>query len=198
MYTVTNRYPYSQIFRPLDANGEPIEDLGGDQHEEPTWRRFNYIRNSAVAVVDAYNGDVFFYITNPNDPLIQAYAHHYPELFLPVERMPAEIRDHLRYPDYLTWVQASMFAHYHVRDPIVFVTGGDAWKLPRELFHSEELQPMMPYYLVLRLPDSPRPEFVNMLPFSPPATTKRLAAWLVVSSDPERYGADAGLRALPR
>jgi hypothetical protein len=187
-YTVSNRYPYAQSFRPLDPNGKPIEDLGGDFFTEPDLKRFNYIRNAAVAVVDPYNGDVFLYVTDPTDPLMQVYMSLFPELFLPIEDLPDEIRTHLRYPDYLTWVQASVYALYHVNDPVIFLTGGDAWKLPRELFHSNALTPMMPYYSVLTLPGANEPEFVTILPFSPPATTKRLTAWLVSRSDREHYG----------
>jgi len=187
-YTVSNRYPYAQPFRPLDANGKPIDDLGGDFATEPDLKKFNYIRNAAVAVVDPYNGDVFLYVTDPHDPLMQVYLSLFPELFLPVEEMPEEIRLHLRYPDYLTWVQASVYALYHVTDPVLFITGGDAWKLPRELFHSTALTPMLPYYTVLTLPGFDKPEFVTVLPFTPPATTKRLTAWLVSRSDGDHYG----------
>ncbi|MDA1192571.1 MAG: UPF0182 family protein [Candidatus Poribacteria bacterium] len=188
LYTVSRRYPYAQIHRALDANGDPIDNLGGDPHDEPDFEKFNYIRNSAVAVVDPYDGDVRFFVTNPDDPLIKMYVHDFPELFQPMSQMPDELRTHLRYPDYLQWVQASMYALYHVEDPVVFITGGDAWKLPRELFHTNTLQPMMPYYTVLKLPDSERSEFVSVLPFAPPATTKRLTAWLVAGSDGDQYG----------
>ena len=43
-YVINGNYPYS----------EP--------HKHPEYGRFNYIRNAAVTVVDAYNGDVNFYI----------------------------------------------------------------------------------------------------------------------------------------
>lgn len=196
-YTVSNRYPHAQPFRPLDPNGKPIDDLGGDFFTEPDLERFNYIRNAGVAVVDPYNGDVFLYVTDREDPFMQVYMWLFPELFLPIEEMPSEIRRHLRYPDYLTWVQASIYALYHVNDPVVFISGGDAWKLPREIFHSNALTPMMPYFTVLTLPGSDRPEFVTILPFAPPATTKRLAAWLVARSDGEQYG-DVRCYILPR
>lgn len=196
-YTVSNRYPHAQPFRPLDPAGKPIEDLGGEFFTEPDLERFNYIRNAAVAVVDPYNGDVFLYVTDRDDPFMQVYTWLFPELFLPIEEMPSEIRRHLRYPDYLTWVQASVYALYHVHDPVVFISGGDAWKLPRELFHSNALTPMMPYFTVLTLPGSDRPEFVTILPFAPPATTKRLVAWLVARSDGEHYG-DVRCYVLPR
>ncbi|MBM3214786.1 hypothetical protein FJZ36_07725 [Candidatus Poribacteria bacterium] len=187
-YTVSTRYPYSQPFRALDTTGKPVNDLGGDYHTEPDLKRFNYIRNSAVAVIDAYHGSVYIYATDVNDPMIQMYMHLFPQVFTPMDDMPEEVRTHLRFPDYLTWVQSSVYALYHVQDPVIFITGGDAWKLPRELFHSNGLQPMMPYYTVLTLPGMSKPEFVSVLPFAPPATTKRLTAWIVARSDREHYG----------
>ena len=35
----------------------------------------NYIRNSVIATVDAYSGDVNFYIKDANDPIINGYAN---------------------------------------------------------------------------------------------------------------------------
>ena len=188
LYTTTNHYPYAAPLVPRDADGARIRDLGGPNHDEPDLRRLNYIRNSAVAVVDAYNGDVRFYFTDDDDPLLAVYRHHFPELFSPIKAMPDELRSHLRYPDYMLWAQASVYATYHVQDPVIFITGGDAWKLPRELFHSDELQPMMPYYTVMDMPGDAGPEFVSVIPFAPPATTKRLTAWLVAGSDRDNYG----------
>jgi uncharacterized membrane protein (UPF0182 family) len=189
LYTISKNYPYAQAYRQLDTKGVPIGDLGGELADEPDLRRFNYVRNAAVAVIDPYEGDVFFYVTDKRDPLMRVYMRFFPELFQDAEKMPEEIRSHLRYPDWLTWVQGSMYALYHVEDPVIFVTGGDAWKLPQEKFHSDTLQPMLPYYTVLTLPGEDTPEFVSVLPFSPPATTKRLTAWLVARSDGDNYGA---------
>lgn len=187
LYTTTDHFPYAMPFEPRDENNARIRDLGGDIHDEPDFRRLNYIRNSAVAVVDAYNGAVRFYVTDEDDPLITVYRSHYPELFSPVDEMPTELRAHLRYPDYMLWAQAAMYTTYHVEDPIVFRTDGDAWRLPRELFHSDELQPMMPHYTVMNVPGRGE-EFVGVMPFVPFATTQRLAAWLVAGSDGDNYG----------
>ncbi|MDH3446001.1 MAG: UPF0182 family protein, partial [Deltaproteobacteria bacterium] len=49
-YMTSDRYPYS----------------------EPAGRMGNYIRNSVKAVVDAYDGTVRFYISDPEDPIISA------------------------------------------------------------------------------------------------------------------------------
>src|SRR5208282_5761628 len=45
--------------------------------------RFNYIRNSVKATVDAYDGEVKMYVFDAEDPLIQAYQRLFPGLFTP-------------------------------------------------------------------------------------------------------------------
>ena len=58
----------------------------------------NYVRNSVKAVVDAYSGEVTFYVVDDQDPILAAWRSAFPNLFTPVEQMPAELREHLRYP----------------------------------------------------------------------------------------------------
>ncbi len=199
VYTVSNRFPYSERRRALDIVGDPIYDLGGTSHKEPTFKGYNYIRNSAVAVVDPYNGDVFFYVTDPHDPLMEMYQHRFAELFHDIEEMPSEIKKHLRYPDYMLWVQASMYGRYHVDDAQTFYDGNLEWGIPDELI-GDKFQPMMPSYMTLTLPGSNAPEFVSVLPMSPRPTEKQLknqdrkmvenllSAWLVARSDGDHYG----------
>ena len=75
-YTTSNRYPYS----------------------DPGENEFNYIRNSVKIVVDAYNGDVDFYVVDKSDPIIQTWAKIFPEFFKPLEEMPETLFTHIRYP----------------------------------------------------------------------------------------------------
>jgi uncharacterized membrane protein (UPF0182 family) len=58
-YTTSAQYPYS----------EPYGELG------------NYIRNSVKATINAYNGEMHFYISDPADLLIQAYSRLFPGVF---------------------------------------------------------------------------------------------------------------------
>jgi uncharacterized membrane protein (UPF0182 family) len=46
---------------------------------------------------------------------------------------------------------------------------------------------MQPYYAMMRLPGEQRPEFIQMLPFTP-ARKDNLASWMVARSDGEHYG----------
>ena len=58
-FTLSNKYPISK----------PADDDFLDGHQQ-----FNYIRNSVKVIVDAYDGDVDFYIADPSDAIIQAYS----------------------------------------------------------------------------------------------------------------------------
>jgi len=163
-YAVTDRYPYSQPYQ-------------GD---------FNYIRNSVKAVVDAYEGTVTLYIAEPDDPIIRTWDAIYPDLFTPIEEMPASLREHVRYPEGLFKVQAEMYRTYHMVEPQLFFNKEDLWNIPNQLFF-EEQQPLEPYYLIMRVPGEEREEFVLILPFTP-KNRDNTNAWLAARSDGEHYG----------
>ena len=46
---------------------------------------------------------------------------------------------------------------------------------------------MEPYYTIMKLPDTPREEFIQMVPFTP-ARKDNLRAWMCVRNDPPHYG----------
>ncbi len=164
-YTTSRLYPYSQ----------------------PSLRgRLNYIRNSVKAVVDAYHGSVTFYVADPDDAIIRAYARIFPGLYKPIEEMPAHLRRHLRYPLTLFELQAQKFSAFHMREPEVFYNQEDLWEGARELYRGQE-QPVEPYYVVMRLPQGERAEFIVMQPFTPKGRAN-MVAWLVGRCDGENYG----------
>ena len=179
-YTTSNRYPYS----------------------EPTGRLGNYIRNSVKAVVDAYDGTVSFYLSNPEDPIILAYAKIFPGLLKLLDAMPASLRAHIRYPQDLFAVQARIYATYHMQDPQVFYNKEDLLSIPSQAGEQQEpdIGRMMgrvemretereidPYYTIMRLPDEKKEEFVLLLPFTP-NKKDNMRAWLAARSDPPNYG----------
>jgi uncharacterized membrane protein (UPF0182 family) len=164
-YTTSDRFPYSA---PMRRRGT------------------NYIRNSVKAVVDAYNGTVDFYMSDPADPIVQSYHKIFPELFKPLEKMPEDLRAHIRYPEDLFAIQAQMYATYHMRDPQVFYNKEDLLSIPRQTVSGTDRE-MAPYYTIMRLPGETKEEFVLLLPFTP---NKRdnMRAWLAARSDPPHYG----------
>ena len=170
-YTISRYYPYSEY----------LPDFP-----------FNYIRNSVKAVLDAYNGSINWYIADPQDPLIQAYARIYPTLFKPLEAMPEPLRQHIRYPQDLFRLQAQQFATYHMTDPRLFYNREDQWQIPNQFRKGRRL-PMQPQYLILTLPEerqkgSPNePEFVLLSPFTP-LNKQNMVAWMAARCDGENYG----------
>ena len=96
-YTVTDRYP----------NAQP---LGADSR----FAGANYLRNSVKVVVDAYNGTVRFFLADPDEPIVAAYARIFPTLFEPIDAMPEELQAHLSYPEDLFVAQNEAFRLYHL------------------------------------------------------------------------------------
>ena len=164
-YTTTDRYPYSQ---PFQKDG------------------INYIRNSVKAVVDAYDGSVTFYVTEPEDALIRTYQSIFPELFIPVEQMPESLRSHLRYPEDMFSIQALVYQSYHMQDARVFYNKEDLWALPKEVYFGSE-QLVEPYYIIIRLSGEEKEEFLLMLPFTP-VNKNNAIGWLAARCDGHNYG----------
>lgn len=145
--------------------------------DEKDFADVNYIRNAAVAVMDAYDGSVTFYVTDPSDPIIATYRNIFPGLFKSIEAMPANLKAHLRYPEKMFVVQAHTYALFHMSDPETFYNREDLWTLP----------PAAPYYVMAPY-DTPKPEFMLMQA----ATIKtagyfRAAGWLAGLSDGANY-----------
>ncbi len=163
-YTTSDQFPYS----------EPSRGMG------------NYIRNSVKAVVDAYNGTLAFYLSEPDDPVIKAYAKAFPGLFQPLSAMRADLRPHIRYPQGLFGIQARMFATYHMRDPQVFYNKEDLWSIPRKSVDGQE-QEMESYYTIMRLPGEKTEEFILLTPFNP-SKKDNMIAWMAARSDGPDYG----------
>jgi uncharacterized membrane protein (UPF0182 family) len=149
-YTTSESHPYSRA-------------LGLDNGV-----RFNYIRNSVKATVDAYDGDVHLYIFDDEDPLIAAYEHLFPELFTRGAAMPADLRAHVRSPEVLFRAQSEIFRTYHMRDPESFYNRADQWDVATGTAgQGGQPQPVAPTYMVMTLPGETQPEFLLMLPFTP-------------------------------
>jgi len=170
-YTTSNAFPYAL--------------------PHPEWNA-NYVRNAVKAVVDAYHGTVDFYIFDDTDPVIQAYAAAFPNLFRPADEMPAALRAHVRYPQDLFRLQAEIYGLYHMRNPTLFYNREDVWRFAREVFSTSETtrtreEVMEPYYVIVHLPDEPEPEMVLMMPFTP-SERNNMIAWMAARMDGDNYG----------
>jgi hypothetical protein len=117
-YTSTGRYPYAQSI----GNIQRSADSGLSSNA-------NYIRNSVKAVVDAYTGDVTFYVADEQDPILQAWRSAFPDLFTPIDEMPDELQDHLRYPEDLFRIQTDVYSKYRLDPALFFQRDGNAWSV---------------------------------------------------------------------
>jgi len=146
----------------------------------------NYVRNSVKVVVGAFDGDVTFYQIDPADAVANTWGRVYPGLFTPGDKLPADLKRHLRYPEDLFTLQAAVLSTYHMTDPQVFYNREDAWVVPKQIRQSVEI-PVAPYYVIMALPGEPTEEFLLMQPYSPLNQTT-MASWMAARMDGENYG----------
>lgn len=146
-----------------------------------------YLRNSVKVTVDAVTGDIRFYRTKTQDPLLDAWSRVFPGILLPFEEMPAELQAHIRYPRSLLGVQAGVLLQYHQETAPLFHGQQDVWALPQELAQGSRPVAYVPEYGLYRLPGDDEPEFLLTTVFVP-AGRQNLTAILVARCDPEAYG----------
>lgn len=161
-YTTTEYYPYSEY------TGE-----------------FNYIRNSVKVIVDAYHGDVEFYIIDKNDPIIKCYSRIYPDLFKK-ENIPASIAEHVRYPMDIFNVQASVMQKYHIKNAFDFYQNKGVWSFANEKTDESITQPVKPYYNYMSIEEGTT-ELVLMIPYTL-SNKDNMISWVAVRCTGENYG----------
>jgi hypothetical protein len=174
-YTVSDRFPHAQTF-------DPAANLDGSALGAP----FNYIRNSVKITMDAYDGSMHFYVSDPSDPIVRAYAGVFPDLFEPIDAMPADLRAHLRVPEELFNVQTRVYGRYHVKDTQQFFRNDDLWTVPQGQT-SEQTLPSEAYYVVMRLPGEDEVEFTLLQPMVP-TSRPNMIAWIAARMDQPNYG----------
>jgi uncharacterized membrane protein (UPF0182 family) len=203
-YTSTSRYPYAQRIGNVQLT--PGSGLPRDA---------NYVRNSVKAVVDAYTGEVTFFVMDPNDPILQAWSGAFPDLFTPLDEMSPELRERLRYPEDLFRVQTDLYSKYQVAADDFFQRR-NAWSvaqappevpresagsasasaapldptLPTEFATESNADRFIPYYTSFRNPQGEE-QFVMLRPFvrfSRDDRRTELQAFMTASSEPDTYG----------
>ncbi|MBC8393418.1 MAG: UPF0182 family protein, partial [Deltaproteobacteria bacterium] len=168
-YTTSNMYPYSRRSKSRFKN-----------------RWLNYIRNSVKVVIDAYNGSVSYYMIDEKDPILKTYADIFPDLFRSFDEMPADLKKHIRYPKDLFEIQVNTYSKYHMQDVQVFYNQEDLWEPPDEMY-GDNRQLMKPYYIIIKLPEEDKEEFLLMLPFTP-SKKDNMIGWLSARCDLPHYG----------
>lgn len=170
-YTTTNNYPYSQRTM-LENNGI-------------TKKEINYIRNSVKVIINAYSGEVTFYITDKTDPIAMVYKNIYPDLFSE-EEIPEDISNHFVYPEYLYKIQAEILERYHNVQPDVLYRSDDVWEVAKHNTSSKMTatkgKDIEPYYTMVKTVDSSTSRLGLVLPYTP-YDKQNLKAYLVGSCD---------------
>ena len=165
-YTHSATYPYSAAVSRTDSD--------------------RYLRNSVKVVVDAYNGSMRLFISEPDDPLIQAWQRLFPQLFESIESMPDLLKAHLVVPEDFFKVQVSQLQRYHVEDSRIFYSGDDVWQVPLEVYGGEQIS-VEPYHITAQIEGNNSSEFLLLQPLTPLARPN-LTAWLAARNDAEHYG----------
>jgi hypothetical protein len=190
-YTTTGYYPYAQQASTSELPGGT--GLKGS---------FNYVRNSVKVVVNAYTGDMTFYAVTDSDPILNTWESIVPNMFKPLSDMDPVLAAHLRYPQALLMVQATMYGRYHLTNPAAFYIANNAWELaPTSGTGSpEQSLPVdaagntvrfVPEYELLQLPGATAPGFTVIEPLDPLSQNDRiqtLAALMTASCDYQDYG----------
>ncbi|MES1239587.1 MAG: UPF0182 family protein, partial [Chloroflexota bacterium] len=174
-FTTSDRFPNAQGIDPEEVARTGVQT-----------GPINYIRNSVKVVMDAYDGTMTFYVADPTDPIIQAYEGLFPSLFHPLGEMPQDIRAHLRVPEDLFNIQTAVFGRYHVTNPEAYFSGQDVWTVPGDAKNQQSL-PSEAYYVIMRLPGEPDPEFLLLQPMVPQGRPNMIA-WVAARNDGDEYG----------
>ncbi len=113
-YTTSNKYPYS-TYTTVEYENQKME--------------INYIRNSIKVIINAYSGEMKFYITDRTDPIAMAYRNMYKNLFQDLDaKIPESISEKFVYPKFLYDVQASKLEEYHNTKADVLYRSDDTWE----------------------------------------------------------------------
>lgn len=167
-FTTSNRYAYS----------EPMDEQ----------TKHNYIRNSVKVVVDAYNGDTNFYQVDSEDPIATTYGKIYPGLLKDMSEIPEGIKNNLRYSQTMFDIQSDVYRTYHMENPNVFYNKEDVWQVANEKqSEKEEDKKIESGYIIMKLPDREKEEFVLMTPYTP-REKDNMISWLAALNDGDDYG----------
>jgi len=129
---------------------------------------------------------MLFYVADPHDPVLALYRRAFPGVFRDLKELSEDLRQHLRYPEDLFQIQADMYRNYHMVDPQVFYNQEDLWAFPQERYAGTPIK-MVPYYILMRLPDTQELQYLLMTPFTP-QNRDNMIAWMAAKCDSPEYG----------
>ncbi len=185
-YTTSDKYPLSEKKSLQEMTSDAINPRSA--YATLPSDNINYMRNAVKATVDAYDGTVTLYEWDSNDPILKTWEKAFPGVVKQKSDIPAEMLQHMRYPEDLFKVQREMLATYHVLDPKTFYEGTDKWEVPQDPSTSSRKQP--PYRLSVATKSGDNPVF-SLTSVYVPQKKQNLAAFMSVGADaarPDSYG----------
>ena len=179
-YTTMSNFPYSEQRSLSDLTQDTLSRQNKTASQPND--KVNYIRNSVKATVDAYDGTIHLYAWDEQDPVLKAWRKAFPGLVQPKSDMPADVQQHVRYPQDLFEVQRGILEQYHVDDPVQFYNVRDKWTVPLDPAGGGANQP--PYYVLADPPTgSGKAQFQLTSPMKV-NNSQNLASYISVDSDP--------------
>ena len=147
-YTISNQYPYS-TYTSIEYDNETYN--------------INYIRNSVKVIINAYSGEITFYITDRNDPIIMAYLNLYPTIFSDYtgKQISENMKSQFKYPELLYKVQSKMLRVYHNVKEDVLYRNSDIWALATYGTSTSKTKKatLEPYGAIIKTPNSEKAEY---------------------------------------
>lgn len=187
-YTTTDQYPLAQRGSYKDMTSDAL-DVESEFRTLPT-DEINYMRNAVKAVVDAYDGTVTLYAWDESDPMLKAWRSAFPGTVKDRADIPADLLEHMRYPEDLFKVQRFQLARYHVTEANVFYENTARWEVPQDpnAGANPKLQP--PYRISVRAGESDDEPMFSLTSVYVPYKKQNLASFVSVDADASKdsYG----------
>ncbi len=164
-YTISSSYPYS-TYTQIDYNGYK--------------RDINYIRNSIKVIINAYTGEMKYYITDRTDPIAMAYRKVYPELFEDIDsKIPESIQEQFIYPEFLYNVQSTMLEEYHNTKADVLYRSDDTWQKPtyKNNSNNNKTSTLNAYYTMVKGTDGK--DQIGLIQMYTPKNKQNINAYLI-------------------
>ena len=145
------------------------------------------MRNAVKATVDAYSGKVTLYAWDDSDPMLQAWRSAFPGTVEDKDQIPADLMQHLRYPEDMFKVQRFQYARYHVKDANDFYQANNQWAVPEDPVRTGSRQ--TPIRMYSRDPETGQPVWSLLSSYVPRGKSNLVG---VVAADSDATSPDYG------
>ena len=168
-YTISSSYPYSTY-----------TEIQYDNQK----KGINYIRNSIKVIINAYTGEMKFYITDRTDAIAMAYRKVYPKLFQDLnENIPEIIQEQFIYPEFLYKVQSELLEEYHNTKADVLYRSDDTWEksIYKNSQSNNKLKNTLEAYYTMV--NDEKGEKIGLIQFYSPKNKQSIGSYLIGTVD---------------